>query len=73
MRRLGHLASLMTLLALAACGPDAVAPGNGETTNAKALQTPSTAPAQNCVADPAVVTADLTILMGVLTDRKSVV
>lgn len=70
MRRLGHLASLMTLLALAACGPDAVAPGNGETTNAKALQTPSTAPAQNCVADPAVVTADLTILMGVLTPNN---
>ena len=69
MRRHLYLASPILLLALAACGPDAVAPRNGETAAGKGL-TPAAAPTQTCIANPAVVTADLTILMGVLTPNN---
>ena len=70
MRRSVYFAGLIALLGLAACGPDAVAPRNGETATGKTLQTPAGAPAQTCVADPAVITADLAILMGVLTPNN---
>ena len=67
MRHYLYVANLVLLLALAACGPDSVAPRNGESSAGKGLQPAAAPPAGTCVADPAVVTADLSILMSVLT------